>query len=131
MQPSLNRGNVIRLRWALGTATAAATICVLAPAIATAAIIPGQGIAALRLGDSTARVSALLGENRSARAQPCASVAQTPAKTLPPPSDYDAPQHEAEAGPGMSGQQASRWRVLSSSGQPSSGRSQWRHLGGA
>jgi hypothetical protein len=62
MQPSLNRGNLIRLRWALGTATAAATICVLAPAIATAAIIPGQGIAAPRLGDSTARVSALLGK---------------------------------------------------------------------
>jgi hypothetical protein len=37
-------------------------ILVLAPAVATAAIIPGYDIAGLKLGDSTARVTALLGK---------------------------------------------------------------------
>src|ERR1035441_8710254 len=52
----------MRARQALGVGATTLAIFVLAPAVATAAIIPGYGIAGLKLGESTARVTALLGK---------------------------------------------------------------------
>jgi hypothetical protein len=62
MQRLLGWHSSMRARQALGVGATTLAIFVLAPTVATATIIPGHGIAGLKLGNSTARVTALLGK---------------------------------------------------------------------
>ncbi len=52
----------LRVRHGLGAGAVTFALFVLAPASAAAAIVPGYGVAGLKLGNSTARVTAVLGK---------------------------------------------------------------------
>jgi hypothetical protein len=61
-RPKVKRHGPMPLRRVLGAGATVTTICDLLPAFAGAAIVPGQSVAGLKLGDSTAKISALLGK---------------------------------------------------------------------
>jgi hypothetical protein len=62
MQLILRRCSSMRARQVIEVAATTLAICALAPAVAAAKIIPGHGIAGLELGDSAAKVMAVLGK---------------------------------------------------------------------